>query len=117
MSGNLLINPFLMQVVATVPDQVTNLAVDWGNTWEDAGGWWLAITWTVPGNGGSAITGYEWEATNQTFSPTSGSFGPVSGSLADVAMMDGSSDPHDFRLRAVNAIGAGAWSSYVTFQP
>jgi titin len=93
---------------STPPGQVTGFSVtpNYGTSQWD-------MNWTEPSSGGSAITGYEVsEASADTFAspdtyyPTPGSSHSRSASPADQTRW--------FRIRAVNAIGNGEWSTAVS---
>ena len=68
----------------------------------------IDLTWTAPGNGGSAITGYRLERKTAS--------GTVSSSIAADATRHTDSGlnagtTYTYRLRAVNAVGNGGWSN------
>ena len=72
----------------------------------------ITLRWTAPSsNGGSAVTGYEIEYRRGT----SGSWtdGPDPGANATSRTISGltPNTTHQFRIRAVNAVGTGTWSA------
>ena len=75
----------------------------------------ITLRWTAPSsNGGSAVTGYEIEYRRGT----SGSWtdGPDPGANATSRTISGltPNTTHQFRIRAVNAVGGGTWSANKT---
>lgn len=75
----------------------------------------LSVTWTAPYNGGSPITGYELECRKQGDLTWETCTATITAASARVtATMDGTAlergTTYQFRVRAVNAIGAGMWS-------
>jgi hypothetical protein len=95
---------------ATVPASVVNVTVTSGT----ASGR-LALSWTAPNNGGSAITGYTIE-----YTPSGGSAQTVStGTSATSYNLDGLTNGtlYGVRVRAVNAIGAGGYSDSFSGKP
>ena len=92
------------QTKATAPAKVTGLTAASGAT--------VQLSWSAPGNGGSAITGYtvEWKA---------------SGGTATTVAVNGTSWEHtavtpvttyEYRVRAANSIGDGPWSDTASAQ-
>ena len=92
------------QASAAVPAQITDLAAVAGTT--------IQLSWSAPSDGGSAITGYtvEWKATggNATAVAVSGTSWTHSGVTAGTS--------YEYRVRATNAIGDGAWSNSTSAQ-
>ncbi len=94
---------------ATAPEKVTGLTLTSGDGQ-------ISVSWTAPGNGGSAITGYDVEYRT---SP-SGTWTDASDSGTDTThtksgLTNGTA--YDFRVRAVNAEGNGDWSDTETATP
>ena len=87
------------QASAAVPAQITDLAAVAGTT--------IQLSWSAPNDGGSAITGYtvEWKASggNATTVAVSGTSWTHSGVTPGTL--------YEYRVRATNAIGDGAWSN------
>jgi Ca2+-binding RTX toxin-like protein len=72
-----------------------------------AGNATATVTWTAPANGGSPITGYTVERTNGATVVLTNV--PVSTSFTATGLANGTA--YSFRVRAVNAVGAGAFSA------
>ena len=78
----------------------------------------ITVAWTVPSdNGGSAITGYEIEytpagGTAMTYSCTCSDGDGNLNAAGGVTLMPATE--YTIRVRAINAAGAGAWSTSVT---
>jgi len=95
-------------LAATVPDQVTGLAID--SIYSTS----MDLSWTAPSDGGSPITDYKIEykesasGTWLTFSD-----GVGTGTTATVTGLTVSTS-YDFRVSAENAVGFGTVSSTVT---
>ncbi len=62
-----------------------------------------SVSWSEPNNGGSAITGYTWESDD-------GKSGTTSSTSVTVSQEQGTSQ--SYRVKATNANGDSAWSSY-----
>lgn len=95
----------------TAPGQVGTVTATPGNAQ-------VALSWSAPNNGGSAITDYtvQYRTTSgpgawQTFSHTA--------STATTQAVTGltNNTSYDFQVAAVNAIGQGAYSAFVTATP
>lgn len=81
-----------------------------------AGNAQLALTWTAPAsNGGSAITGYTVEYTPSGGSPATANTGSAATSYTLTGLTNGTS--YTVRVRAVNAVGNGTYSTAVTGTP
>ncbi len=87
-----------------VPGQVTGLVATPGNGH-------VNLTWSIPGNGGSPITGYSvhWSTDNVTFTTI-----PVGDVTAYTLGSLGNGETLHFKVSATNAIGEGANSSVAT---
>jgi len=95
---------------ASLPDVPTNLAVTRGNAS-------VALAWTAPAGNGSAITDYKveykntsdsvWIVVNDGVSATTG--------VSITSLTNGTS--YDFRVSAINAVGAGGVTQYVSATP
>ncbi len=83
--------------VTTVPDKVGKPSVSSPSAGNDS------VSWSSPDNGGSAITSYDWEATD-------GKTGNTGSTSITVGQEQGSAQ--QYRVRANNALGAGEWSDY-----
>ena len=90
---------------STPPGQVTGFSVtpNYGSTAWDFG-------WTEPATGGSAITGYEVEEAAASTFASPETYYPSSGSGHQETAYDQNVTRY-FRIRAINALGNGAWSS------
>lgn len=96
---------------ATAPGQVTALIPTPGNTQ-------VALTWTAPSTGGSAITDYvvQYRTTAGPGAWNTFSDGTSTATAATVTgLTNGTS--YDFQVAAVNAIGQGTYSSPATSSP
>ncbi len=73
------------------------------------------LSWTVPDDGGSAITGYRWEARPVGTStwPLSGGPSTPTGTTVVVGTLS-TSDASEFRVQAINAAGNSPWSAIRT---
>ena len=93
---------------ATLPGIPTSLSVtpDYANAEWDA-------TWSAPSDGGSSITGYDIQESDQDFvSPTTiNSSGTSTSYSFSVTAGD---QVRTFRIRAVNAVGNGEWSEWIS---
>lgn len=91
--------------VATVPNQVTGVTL--------AAGPDLAhVTWTAPGNGGAAIQRYELQvATNTGYTTGLQSFNLDANTRSKTVTGLAPGTLHYARVRAVNPVGAGSYSS------
>ena len=98
---------------ATHPDAITDLTATHGNAS-------VTLNWTVPGDGGSTITSYDYSSDNGITWRTTGS------SSNEYAVTNTSHSPHGalangtaytFQVRARNAEGAGNGSNAVTETP
>ena len=95
----------------TVPDAITDLSAVAGNTQ-------AALSWTVPGDGGAAITEFEYR---QKTDGAYGSWLDISGSGATTAshtvtgLTNGTE--YTFQVRAVNSVGNAADSNDATATP
>jgi hypothetical protein len=93
-------------VVATTPGQPVDVSATAGDTT-------ARVQWTAPaGDGGSPITGYEVQTLDLiTFDPVGGVVTIPAGTTA--ATVTGLADgmPYWFRVRAMNAVGKGAFSN------
>ena len=71
----------------------------------------INLTWTAPGDGGSAITRYRLErkTASGSYSVVSSSIATDATSYADSSLSAGTA--YTYRLRAVNAVGNGGWSN------
>ena len=71
----------------------------------------INLTWTAPGDGGSAITRYRLErkTASGSYSVVSSSIATDATSYADSSLSAGTT--YTYRLRAVNAAGNGGWSN------
>ena len=101
------------QEAATAPGQVTGLAATAGNAR-------VALGWTAPSNGGSQITRYEYSSDDGTTWRTTGGTDtsyPATQTSAALPSNLANGSSYTFRVRAVNAIGAGQQSSSVTATP
>ena len=89
-------------IKATVPGAPTGLTATVGHHA-------VKVDWTAPDDGGSPITGYEYTIDDSTTYVATGSTGTslILDNLADADF--------SFRVRAVNAVGEGEWSSAVQF--
>lgn len=98
-------------IAYTVPDAPTNLVVNVG--YNSASLYWTGPTYL----GGTAITGYvaEYSINNGVSWVQSNSIASTARTLAWSGLAGGTS--HQFRVKAVNAIGTGAASSAVTAIP
>ena len=100
-------NPLAMElhgtIKATAPGAPTGLTATEGHHV-------VKLEWTPPAdNGGSPITGYE-------YTVIEGDPFFATGSTGTSHILDNLADgDHPFRVRAVNSIGKGEWSSAVTF--
>ena len=93
---------------------VTSSAVDDGVTQAT-----LTVTWDMPENTGPAITGYVVECTGDGITATNPCPQPTSPSLTDAAVSYEipsltPNKPYRVRVRADNAEGQGAWSTWVS---
>lgn len=70
-------------------------------------------SWAEPSDGGSAITGYEIEEVDQDFTDLNTASLSGTGTAVSWAVND-PDELRNFRIRAVNAIGNGAWSDYIS---
>lgn len=108
---SMIINPFVF-AAATVPDAPTGL-IAVGLDGE------VSLTWTAPANdGGSAITDYEiqWRTTTGPGTWNTFSDGAGTATTATVTgLTNGTS--YDFQVRAVNSVGAGAYSAIDSAMP
>ena len=89
-------------VTATAPAQVTGLTYAAPN-----------LTWTVPADGGSPITRYDVEIVAAAASFTGTPTGTSTTTSLDVSAQP--AGDWQARVRAVNAVGAGAWSNAAAF--
>ncbi len=71
----------------------------------------IDLSWTAPGNGGSAITGYRLErkTAGGSYSAVSSSIAANATSYADSSLS--AATAYTYRIRAVNAVGNGGWSN------
>ena len=71
----------------------------------------INLTWTAPGDGGSAITRYRLErkTASGSYSVVSSSIAANATSYADSSLSAGTA--YTYRIRAVNAVGNGGWSN------
>ena len=90
---------------STPPGQVTGFSVTPNYSQEK----W-DLNWTVPGTGGSAITGYELQEDSTNAFSAPGIYYPSPGSSYQSTPYDQNQTRY-FRIRAINALGNGAWSS------
>ena len=92
-------------VSATVPAAVDNLAATAASATA------INLTWTAPGNGGSAIISYSLERKKASGSYTlvSSTIAADATSYADSSLAPGTA--YAYRIRAVNAVGSGTWSN------
>ena len=91
----------------TAPDAPTNVAGTPGT----AGGS-VNLSWTAPANdGGSPITGYEIQKSPATGSPVWTSAGTVGNVTSTTVTGLTQNASYIFQVRAVNAVGSGAWSA------
>ena len=98
---------------AVAPEQVTGLTAVAGDAQ-------VALSWTAPSNGGSAITRYEYSADDgATWRMTGGTATEYdvtqTSAATPVNLANGTS--YTFRVRAVNDIGAGPQSASVSATP
>lgn len=93
---------------ATVPGVPTGFTVtpNYSTTQWDA-------TWTEPSDGGSAITGYEIEEVNGDYTDLNTASLSGAGTAVSWVVYD-ADELRYFRIRAVNAVGNGEWSEYVS---
>ena len=88
----------------TVPGQVTGLKATAGNQQ-------IALMWTAPSDGGSAITKYEYQQDQGTWTTTGG----TGTTFTKTGLSNGTE--YDFKIRAVNAVGNGTASVEVSATP
>ena len=71
----------------------------------------INLTWTAPGDGGSAITRYRLErkTASGSYSVVSSSIATDATSYADSSLNAGTT--YTYRIRAVNGVGNGGWSN------
>ncbi len=71
----------------------------------------IDLSWTAPGNGGSAITGYRLERKTGagSYAVVSSSIAANATSYADSSLSAGTA--YTYRIRAVNGVGNGGWSN------
>lgn len=92
----------------TVPAQVTGLTTTAQSTSA------IDLSWTIPDDGGSAITGYKIEITTHTSACTGGSWGTEQASHGTNSYSDTSltiNTCYSYRVSAINSVGTGAVSS------
>ena len=79
----------------------------------------IAVSWTAPGNGGSAITSYlvQWRAKGGTWVTTaSGQASVTAGTTYTIAgLTDGTT--YEVRVAAVNEVGSSGWSATAPVTP
>ena len=95
---------------ATTPGAVTNVTAV-----RDGDGS-LAVTWTAPADGGSAITGYdvEWSTDGTNWSaPLDSATTSTDTGAAVTGLTNGT--PYEFRVAAVNGVGTGPFSTASAF--
>ena len=91
----------------TTPEAPTITSVTPGNAT-------LTVTWTVPGNGGSAITGYDVRHKLSSAPDIDANWTEAANTGDDLSHTIGSltnGTSYDIQVRAVNVAGDGAWSS------
>ena len=97
-------SPTVSIATSTVPDAVTITSIS--NTYNSA-----TVNWTAPYNGGLAITGYSYQISTNG----GASWGTaVNTNTTVVAVTVGGLSPvssYAFRVRAINAVGAGAYGA------
>ena len=105
-------NPPVVGTPRTVPNQVSTPTVDPGNGQ-------LGVSWSVPSNGGSVITGYNVQYQRTTASSSSwisaGGATAQSRSMTIFGLTNGLS--YNVQVQACNAVGCGDWSSSVVGTP
>ena len=89
---------------ATAPAQITDLSASPGDTE-------VALSWTTPNDGGSAITDYEYRVDGGTWAST----GSATPGYTVTGLTNGVS--YDFEVRAINAVGGGPASNLVSATP
>jgi hypothetical protein len=97
-------SPTVSIATSTVPDAVTISSIS--NTYNSA-----TVNWTAPYNGGLAITGYSYQLSTNG-GATWGT--AVNTNTTAVAVTVGGLSPvttYTFRVRAINAVGAGAYGA------
>ena len=96
----------------TVPDAITDLQGVPGNVS-------VALRWTAPSDGGSAITGYAVRHRLATATTWTGVSWTATGRRTTGHTVTGltNGDDYQFQVRAVNVVGSGAASNTVTAKP
>ena len=76
----------------------------------------IDLEWFAPSTGGATITGYtyQWKSGSQSYS--SGRQGTATGLSATVGSLTNGTE-YDFRVRATNSAGDGAWSNEDSAEP
>ena len=74
----------------------------------------VTVTWTAPADdGGSAITGYEVQVVDATTDAPIGALSPAAGTARELTVTGlANGTAVKLRVRAVNAVGAGAYSAF-----
>ena len=94
-------------ITFTAPDAPTNVA---GTSGTARGT--VNLSWTTPANdGGSPVTGYDIQKSPATGTPAWSNVGSVGTATSSTVTGLTPNTSYIFRVRAVNAIGAGAWSA------